>query len=81
MPKTLKERLIGRTVTPREDMELIQSNLWKGRADLRGNKHAEIEAAWVDSDGNLMVALCDPWGTVWQGWLTHYTLQPQEAPR
>ena len=43
--------------------------------DHSGQYHAEIDAAWLDGDGSVKIAVHDPFGNTKELYLTHVSLR------
>ena len=86
MAKTgLSNQLLGKRIVPkpeygsvseRDPIKITQNvHLWSGlQPDGAGDYHAYIDAAWVDSDGNVKIAVHDSFGATKEMWLTHVNL-------
>ena len=78
----LANQLLGKTVKPKPEFgspsvpDTMNWRTWSGMSpDLSGCYHAEIDAAWVDGDGNVKIAVHDPFGTTKEMWFAHVNLK------
>ena len=79
----LSNQLLGKRIVPKPeygnpsgpDSSQLNWKLWSGlNPDTAGDYHAYIDAAWLDSEHSVKIAVHDPFGNTKEMYLTHVNL-------